>query len=71
MAQHLPQEHPEVVGLLAQLQAQYENVGKVSSFVGFVNTDYLRTELHLRGWNTRLAKDGKTVVPFPVEEDKQ
>lgn len=58
----LPKDHPEVQSLLKQLQDQHENIGKVSSFVGYANAEYLRTELWNRGWNTQLHEDGITVV---------
>ena len=67
MIEHLPEDHPEIVRLLEQLQAQHGNIGKVSSVVGVLNVDYLRTELHNYGWNTHLAEDGKTVLLIPVE----
>src|SRR6266571_506760 len=59
---YLPQDHPEVVELLRQLQAQYESIGKISSVVAATNVIFLRNELWERGWNTQLQQDGKTVV---------
>src|SRR6266487_2987863 len=59
--ERLSEDHAEVVSLLKQLQAQFENIGNVSSFVGYANVDYLRNELYRRGWNTWLAQDKKTV----------
>lgn len=67
MIEHLPEDHPEIVRLLNQLQAQHGNIGKVPSVVGFLNVDYLRTQLYNYGWNTRLAEDGKTVLLVPVD----
>lgn len=64
----MDKSHPEVVALLQQLQAQHENIGKVPTFVGYANVDHLRTQLYQRGWNTRLAKDQKTVLLVPREE---
>jgi len=69
--QKLDRNHPEVVSLVEQLQAQYGNIGKVSSFVGYANVDYLRTELYIRGWNSRLKADEMTVELFPVEHSEQ
>jgi hypothetical protein len=65
--ERLARDHSQVVELLAQLQAQYGNTGKVSSTVAYLNIGHLRTELYERGWNSRLAEDGKTVVLFPRE----
>ncbi len=64
----LSKDHPEIISLLEQLQAQRTNVGKVSAIVGYLNVDYLRSKLWEHGWNTRLADDGKTVVLVPREE---
>ena len=64
----LSKDHPEVVALLQQLQAQHNNIGKVPVFVGYANVDYLRTQLYQRGWNTRLADDQKTVILIPREQ---
>lgn len=61
----LPKNHPEVQQLFTQLQAQYENIGRVPSVVGVLNIDQLRTELCIRGWNTSLAEDGRTVLLEP------
>lgn len=69
--QRLDRHHPEVEGLLAELQAQHGNIGKVSSIVGFLNVDYLRNELYARGWNSRLAEDEVTVILFPREDGEQ
>jgi hypothetical protein len=66
----LDKNHPEVVALLQQLQAQRENIGKVPAFVVYADVDHLRTELYQRGWNTRLADDQETVVLFPSERGK-
>jgi hypothetical protein len=61
MIQTLPRDHPEVVDLLVQLQAQYETIGRVSSVVGNLNVEYLRAQLWDRGWNSKLREDQQTV----------
>jgi hypothetical protein len=66
----LERDHSEVVELLAQLQAQYGNIGKVPSAVAYLNIEHLRTELYERGWNSRLAEDQITVILFPREDDR-
>lgn len=63
-----PSDDPEVTALLAQLQAQHNNIGKVSSVVGYLNTEELRNELWERGWKTRLAEDEVTVVLVPRDK---
>ncbi len=65
----LDRNHKEVTELLDQLQSQYYNIGKVSSFVGVANVQYLRNELYNRGWNSKLAEDGKTVILFQVDQN--
>lgn len=65
----LDRHHLEVEQLLVQLQDQHNNIGKVSSFVGYANVNYLRNELYARGWNSRLAEDEVTVILFPREEE--
>lgn len=64
----LSKDHPEVVALLQQLQAQHNNIDKVSAFVGYANVEHLRTQLYQRGWNTQLADDQKTVLLVPREQ---
>lgn len=64
----LDRTHPEVIALLARLQAQYETIGKVSSVVGYLNVEHLRSELYERGWNSRLDEDQITVILFPANE---
>lgn len=68
MTTFLSKDHPEVVDLLQQLQAQHGNIGKVSTFVWYANVDHLRNELYQRGWNTRLDDDQKTVLLVPREQ---
>lgn len=68
--QRLDRNHPEVVDLLAQLQAQHGNIGKLSSIVGYLNIQHLRNELWERGWNSRLAEDEVTVILSPREDEQ-
>ena len=64
----LSKDHPEVLALQQQLQAQHGNIGKVSTFVWYANVDHLRTELYQRGWSTRLDDDQETVLLVPREQ---
>lgn len=62
MTTFLSKDHPEVVDLLQQLQAQHGNIGKVPTAIWYANVDHLRAKLYRRGWDTRLADDQKTVL---------
>lgn len=68
MTTFLSKDHPEVVDLLQQLQAQHGNIGKVPTAIWYANVDHLRAELYQRGWDTRLADDQKTVLLVPREQ---
>jgi predicted DNA-binding ribbon-helix-helix protein len=64
----LPENHPEVQRLVEQVYEQREQVGKISSFVGFMNMNYLLSEIRHRGWIARLSEDGQTIYLEPVQE---
>ena len=64
----LPENHPEVQRLVEQMYEQREQVGKIFSFVVFMNTNHLLSELRQRGWIARLSEDEQTIYLEPVQE---
>lgn len=66
----LPQDHPKVQSLVQQMYAQRDNVGKISSPIGYMNMQHLINELRERGWIACLSNDQETIYLEPVQEKK-
>ena len=63
-----PQDHPDIQALVQRMYEQREQVGKISSFVGFMDMNYLMSELRQLGWIARLSEDEQTITLEPVQE---
>jgi predicted DNA-binding ribbon-helix-helix protein len=65
------QESPEAQKIIRQMYEQRALVGKISSFVGMMNMQYLHEELQKLGWIAKLHDDQETIYLAPAEGEKK
>jgi len=67
----LDKSDPAVQQIVQQMYEQRQQVGKISSMVGYLNMEHLKTELYKLGWLAHLEKDGETIRLDPVGHEEE